>query len=205
MFNSLTGTLTGKFPKQAFLDTHGIEWDICVPDSNLDMLPPVGSEAKIFVWMQHTDQLMSLYGFASDDERSVFLDLLKVEGIGPKAAVKIMSSVSSGRLMDILDRGDLELLEKIPGVGKKTAGKMILTLKGKLKISESSGTTIKVPKNSPYGDVISSLAAMGYDKKNVEAKIAELASSLSENKDFEAKSQKEKEDIIFRKAIMELA
>ena len=108
MFNSLTGTITGKFPKQVFLDTHGIEWDLCVPDSNLDMLPTVGSEAKIYVWMQHTDQLMCLYGFSSDDERSIFLDLLKVDGVGPKGALKIMSSVSSGRLMDILDRGDLD-------------------------------------------------------------------------------------------------
>lgn len=205
MFNSLTGTITGKFPKQVFLDTHGIEWDLCVPDSNLDMLPTVGNEAKIYVWMQHTEQLMSLYGFASDDERSIFLDLLKVDGVGPKGALKIMSSVSSGRLMDILDRGDLELLEKIPGVGKKTAGKMILTLKGKLKISENQGTVIKVPKNSPFGDVIASLVSMGYDKKNVEQKIAELVESLSSSPDFESKNQKDKEDIIFRKAVVELS
>ncbi|MCQ2600271.1 MAG: Holliday junction branch migration protein RuvA [Treponema sp.] len=205
MFNSLTGTITGKFPKQVFLDTHGIEWDLCVPDSNLDMLPTVGNEAKIYVWMQHTEQLMSLYGFASDDERSIFLDLLKVDGVGPKGALKIMSSVSSGRLMDILDRGDLELLEKIPGVGKKTAGKMILTLKGKLKISENQGTVIKVPKNSPFGDVIASLVSMGYDKKNVEQKIAELVETLSSSPDFESKNQKDKEDIIFRKAVVELS
>lgn len=205
MFNSLTGIITGKFPKQVFLDTHGIEWDLCVPDSNLDMLPTVGSEAKIYVWLQHTEQLMSLYGFASDDERSIFLDLLKVDGVGPKGALKIMSSVSSVRLMDILERGDLELLEKIPGVGKKTAGKMILTLKGKLKLSETSGTTIKVPKNSPYGDVIASLVSMGYEKKNVETKIAELVEALSASADFETKSQKDKEDIIFRKAVVALS
>ncbi len=142
MFNSLTGIITGKFPKQVFIDTNGVEWDLCVPDSNLDMLPPVGNEARIFTWLQHTDQLMSLYGFASVDERSLFLDLLKVDGVGPKGAVKIMSSVSSSRLTDILEKGDLEMLEKIPGVGKKTAGKMILTLKGKLKLSENSGGSV---------------------------------------------------------------
>ena len=76
MFNSLTGIITAKFPKQVFIDTNGVEWDLCVPDSNLDMLPPVGSEARIFTWLQHTDQLMTLYGFASADERSLFLDLL---------------------------------------------------------------------------------------------------------------------------------
>lgn len=204
MFNSLSGIITAKFPKQVFLDTHGIEWDLCVPDSNLDMLPTVGSEAKIYTWMQHTDQLMCLYGFASSDERELFLDLLKVDGVGPKGAVKIMSAVSSGRLTDILERGDLEMLEKIPGVGKKTAGKMILTLKGKLKLSDDT-TVIRVAKNSPFGDVISSLVAMGYDKKNVEQKVASLVELFNADKGFAEKSQKEKEDMIFRKAVVELS
>ena len=205
MFNSLTGIITGKFPKQLLLDTHGIEWDLCVPDSNLELFPPVGSEAKVYTWLQHTDQLMSLYGFASADERSVFLDLLKVDGVGPKGAVKIMSAVSSSRLLDVLEKGDLEMLEKIPGVGKKTAGKMMLTLKGKLKISESAGQVVRVSAASPYADVVMSLASMGYDKKLVEQKIAQLVEVLTNDKDFAGKSQKEREDTLFRRALVELA
>ncbi len=204
MFNSLTGIITGKFPKQVFLDTNGIEWDICVPDSNLDLLPSVGSEAKIFTWMQHTDQVMNLYGFSSADERNLFLDLLKVDGVGPKGAVKIMSSVSSGRLMDVLDRGDLELLEQIPGIGKKTAGKMILALKGKLKVPNEE-SVIRLPKQSEYADVILSLTSMGYDKRQVEQKIAQLSEAFSHDASFNGKSQKEKEEMLFRKAIVELA
>lgn len=205
MFNSITGIITGKFPKQLFLDNNGIEWDICVPDSNLELLPPVGNEAKVYTWLQHTDQLMSLYGFASSEERSVFLDLLKVDGVGPKGAVKIMSSVSSGRLNDVLERGDVEMLEKIPGVGKKTAGKMMLTLKGKLKISERSLSSPRRADASPFADVIASLASMGYDRHLVEQKILELSEVLSADSSFSAKTQKEKEDFIFRKAIIELS
>ncbi|MBP3742398.1 MAG: Holliday junction branch migration protein RuvA [Treponema sp.] len=206
MFNSLTGIITGKFPKQIFIDTNGVEWDLCVPDSNLDMLPPVGNEARVFTWLQHTDQLMTLYGFASAEERSVFLDLLKVDGVGPKGAVKIMSSVSSSRLLDVLERGDLEMLEKIPGVGKKTAGKMILTLKGKLTMRESSaGDVVRLAAASPYADVVLSLASMGYDKKLVEQKLAQLLESLTNDAAFTGKSQKEREDILFRRAIVELA
>ena len=89
MFNSITGTITGKFPKQLFLENNGIEWDINIPDSNLDLLPPVGTEAKIFTWMQHTDTVFALFGFANENERSFFLDLLKVDGVGPKGAVKL--------------------------------------------------------------------------------------------------------------------
>ncbi len=204
MFNSLTGIITGKFPKQILIDTNGVEWDLCVPDSNLDLIPPVGNEAKIYTWLQHTDQLMALYGFASREEREVFLDLLKVDGVGPKGAVKIMSSVSSSRLMDILEKGDFEMLEKIPGVGKKTAGKMILALKGKLKLSESSGPSVRFDA-SPYADVVSSLVGMGYDKRLVQQKVAELNEVFTNDSDFAAKSQKEREDILFRRAIVELA
>lgn len=205
MFNSITGIITGKFPKQVFLDNNGIEWDICVPDSNLDMLGVVGSEAKVYTWLHHTDQLMCLYGFASAEERSIFLDLLKVDGVGPKGALKIMSSVSSGRLMEVLENGDMEMLEKIPGVGKKTAGKMMLTLKGKLKITESADTVVRVAAASPYADVIASLASMGYDKRDVEQKVAMMVEELSKDPSFAGKSQKEREDILFRKAIVSLA
>ena len=204
MFNSLTGIITGKFPKQLFLDTHGIEWDICVPDSNLELLPTVGSEAKVYTWLQHTDVLMTLYGFASADERTLFLDLLKVDGVGPKGALKIMSSASSSRLTEILERGDVEMLEKIPGVGKKTAGKMMLQLKGKLTLSQTTNV-VRYEKPAAFADVIESLASMGYDKRLVEQKVASLAEAMSANPTFAEKAQKEKEDLIFRRAIVELA
>lgn len=205
MFNSITGIITGKFPKQLFIENNGIEWDISVPDSNLDKFGVVGSETKVYTWLHHTDVIMCLYGFASNEERSVFLDLLKVDGVGPKGALKIMSSVSSGRLMEVLENGDLEMLEKIPGVGKKTAGKMMLALKGKLKISESEGQVVRVNAASPFSDVVASLVSMGYEKKSVEQKVAQLVSELEKQPDFAAKGQKEKEEILFRKVIIELA
>lgn len=205
MFNSITGIITGKFPKQVFLQSsNGIEWDICIPDSNLEMLPPVGNEAKIYTYLQHTDQLMNLYGFASADERTLFFDLLKVEGIGPKGAVKIMSSVSSSRLMEVLERGDVEMLEKVPGVGKKTAAKMMLALKGKLSLSENSNV-VRVEKPVAFSDVINSLASMGYDKRLVEQKVAQLVEVFNSDPEFAGKSQKEKEDMIFKRSVIELA
>lgn len=204
MFNSISGIITGKFPKQLFIENNGIEWDICVPDSNLDMFGTVGSEARVFTWLSHTDVSMALYGFASAEERTLFFDLLKVDGIGAKGAVKIMSSVSSGRLTEVLENGDVEMLEKIPGVGKKTAGKMLLALKGKLSIS-STVRVVDLGKNAEFSDVIDSLSSMGYDKKLVEQKVLQLVEVLKGDKDFVGKSQKEKEDILFRRAIVELA
>lgn len=205
MFNSISGIISAKFPKQLFLENNGIEWDLVVPDSNLDAFGSVGSQAKVYTWLSHTEQQMCLYGFVSVEERSVFLDLLKVDGVGPKAAVKIMSSVSSSRLMDVLEKGDLEMLEKIPGVGKKTAGKIMLTLKGKLKISEENNIVIKSSNVSPYQDLITSLTSMGYEKRIVEQKIGELVQELSASSDFNNKTQNEKEELLLRKAIVSLA
>lgn len=204
MFNSISGIITGKFPKQLFLENNGIEWDICVPDSNLDLFGVVGSQAKVYTWLQHTDVSMALYGFATVEERSLFFDLLKVDGIGAKGALKIMSSVSSSRLTEVLEKGDIEMLEKIPGVGKKTAAKMMLALKGKLTFNQS---TVSVSKNvdSSYQDVINSLVEMGYDKKNVEIKVSQILDSLKQENGFESKSLKEKEEIIFRRVIIEMA
>lgn len=204
MFNSITGIVTAKLPKTLYLETNGVEWEINVPDSNLETLGGVGSEAKVFTWLQHTDVAMCLYGFASERERSVFFDLLKVDGVGPKGALKIMSSVSSGRLLETLENGDIESLEKIPGVGKKTAGKMMLALKGKLKIGEAA-QTINISVSNPFADVINSLAAMGYEKRAVEQKVNQLVEELTVKSDFANKSQKEKEDILFRRAIVGLA
>ena len=204
MFNSITGLITGKFPKQIFIENNGIEWDICIPDSNLDMLPAVGNEAKVYTWLQHTDTLMCLYGFSTVDERKLFLDLLKVDGVGPKGAVKIMSNVSSSRLADVLDRGDLEMLEKIPGIGKKTAGKIMLSLKGKVQLSKNS-VSANVADSALYSDVITSLINMGYEKNLVQSKILELNEQFASDLAFTQKSQKEKEDYLFRLAIVELA
>lgn len=202
MLNSIYGTVTGKNSKQLFLENNGIEFDICMPDTNLEVIGNTGTLAKVYVWLQHSENVLALYGFSSLEERSLFLDLLKVDGVGPKGAVKIMSSVSSSRLEEILESGDTGLLEKIPGVGKKTAGKMMLALKGKLSLSQDS-RTVQIPKQSPFGDLILSLTSMGYDKKAVEQTVYEISSSLET--ELSGKSQKEKEDFIFRKAIIALS
>lgn len=204
MFNSIVGTVTGKFSRQLHIEANGIEWDICMPDSNIDMLPETGKEVRVFTWLHHTESLMNLYGFASPEERLLFLDLLRVDGVGPKAAVKIMSGVDSKRLFEILESGDVEILEKIPGVGKKTAGKMMLALKGKLSLSDDYKSSPSSP-SSPYDDAVASLVAMGYDKNLAKAKIMELSEKLSSESDFVKKSQKDREDHLFRLAIVELS
>lgn len=205
MFNSLSGIITGKFPQKLFIDTHGIEWDVTVPDSALDKLPDIGSEGRVFVWMQHTDNLMNLYGFASDRDRALFFDLLKVDGIGPKGAVKIMNNMTTDQLVNILENEDLALLEKVPGVGKKTAAKILLQLKGKLSLETETNSAAIKRTASPYADVVSALVEMGYDKNKAADAVSKIAEQLANDDGFSKSSQSAREDLLFRRAIVELA
>lgn len=212
MFNSLTGLITGKYPQKLFLTTNGIEWDIVMPDTSLDALPHVGEDARVFTYLQHTDAAMTLFGFASERDRALFFDLLKVDGVGPKSAVKIMSSIALEQLVVALDDGNLAALEKIPGLGKKTAQKMLLALKGKLTLDEGGAKqTAAQNRGGEYADVIVSLANMGYDRRDVEAVIARLADELGKapaaagEKAFKDMVPSAKEELLFRRAIVELA
>ncbi|MBQ0166994.1 MAG: Holliday junction branch migration protein RuvA [Treponema sp.] len=206
MFNSLTGKITAKLPQTVYLQVGGIEWDIAVPDTAIDELPPVGDEARIFTYLVHREDAMKLFGFASMQERAMFLDLLRVEGLGPKAALKVLSSVTCKKLSALLAAGDAGLLEKIPGVGHKTAQKMMLTLKGKLTLLDEDGAVIQVVRTkaqSPWADVINGLVDMGYDRTKCEQIVERVASEI---KDPDHKmSQALKEDKIFRTALVELA
>lgn len=205
MFNSLTGVVTGKFPQKLFIETNGIEWDVTVPDTSLEKIPSVGIKGRVFVWMQHTENLMSLFGFATENERALFFDLLKVDGIGPKGAVKIMSNISVAALAEILDSGDVEALKKVPGVGPKTAGKIILSLKGKLSFVSNEKISSAVRKNNAYADVIDALVSMSYDRAKAEDAVSKISSELQSDEKFSLLSQNAKEDSVFKKSILELA
>lgn len=206
MFNSLTGTITAKLPQTVYLMVGGIEWDIAVPDTCIDVLPEVGEEARIYTYLVHREDVMKLFGFSTQVERAMFLDLLKVEGMGPKGALKVLSSVTTKKLTALLGAGDPALLEKVPGVGHKTAQKMILTLKGKLTMLDEDGAVIheaRTKSTSPWLDVINGLVDMGYDRARCEQIVERIASEI---KDPENKmSQALKEDKIFRTALLELA
>lgn len=206
MFNSLTGTITAKLPQTVYLQVGGIEWDIAVPDTCLDSLPAVGEEAKIYTYLVHREDAMKLFGFATLEDRVMFLDLLRVEGMGPKGALKVLSSVTTKKLTALLGAGDASLLEKVPGIGHKTAQKMLLTLKGKLTMLDGNGAVIQVVRaksNSPWADVINGLVDMGYDRAKCEQTVERVASEI---RDPDHKmSQALKEDKIFRTALVELA
>jgi len=195
MFNSIRGLVGGKNDEAAFVLTGGVEWEIAMPTTDMGQLPETGEECRVFTWLYHREDTMRLFGFSSEARRNTFLELLKVEGIGPKGALKIMGGIGQEELERALETGDLARLEAVPGLGKKTAQKMLLALKGKLVHAPAFQAVA-----SPYADLVDALAEMGYDKRSAADAIARAEAGLSPGL-----SKAEKEKLLFKNAIVHLS
>jgi len=159
-------------------------------------LPAVGERVRIYVWLQHNEDVMRLFGFATVAERALFLDLLKVNGVGPKLALKILSGMRHTELVGVLESGDAARLSKVPGVGLKTAQKILLALEGKLlRFDEGQDGP------SPLDELIASLSEMGFERKIVEPAVREL---LNDSR-LQGLSSAEWERTLFQMALTKLA
>ncbi|MDR0539029.1 MAG: Holliday junction branch migration protein RuvA [Spirochaetaceae bacterium] len=194
MINRITGILAGKSADGVYISAGGgIEWDITMSGAcSRDLEAHSGEKGgvSVFVWLYHRDDQMKLFGFATEERRRTFLELLKVEGIGPKAALKIIGGINQNELEAALEAGDLARLEAVPGLGKKTAQKMLLALKGKLVQSKAAQNA------SPFNDLAEALAGMGYDKRLAVEALSRAAQEASLPPEGP-----ERENALFRKAI----
>ena len=173
MFNSLTGEITYKGDERLCVQTGGVEWELTTSRRALERLPAVGQVARIYTHLVHRDDAMRLYGFSDQAERALFLDLQKVDGVGPRGALKMLSGVDREQFSQALDRDDLDALSAVPGVGRKTAQKIILTLKGKLTpIGETSA-------RSAEDDIATALVGMGFDRKTAKAAVAAALKAMA--------------------------
>lgn len=211
MFNSITGTITAKMPNEVFLDNNGVEWAFFVSTLAVDSFGPVGSVARVFVWLYHREDQMRLFGFSSSRERDLFIDLMKVEGIGPKQAVKILSSIPVDELEAALENEDVAKLESAPGIGKKTAQKMILSLKGKLTRIDTAPSSKSAQVPAEHEDIVAALAGMGFDRKAAIDAVARLSAELDQELRASGKTgsgtsgKKAAEQELFRRAIVALS
>jgi Holliday junction DNA helicase RuvA len=208
MFNSISGTITFKNTNSLYIENSGIEWDFFVPGLSLDAFGALGSETKVYTWLYHREDAMRLFGFSSVRERDLFIDLMKVEGIGPKQAIKILSSIPVKDLETALDSEDLGRLESAPGIGKKTAQKMILALKGKLTHIDDASSKRSQDKKSEHEDIVVALANMGFERKTAIVAVEDAVRDLKASADFAESgpgSGKALEQEIFRRAIVALS
>ncbi len=198
MFNRIKGIFSGHAEDALHISTGAIEWEIITPVRDPSFFSHSGEEVELFTWLHHYEDGMRLYGFFTVAERQLFLDLQKVEGIGPRQAFKILQGIAPRTLATMLDNGDLASLQKIPGIGPKTAQKMMLALKGKLIALEGEAAAVGVSASQGrFRDVARALVDMGFDRRDVERTIAQLGSSADETPEMEKE--------LFRKALMELS
>ncbi|MBZ5576295.1 MAG: Holliday junction branch migration protein RuvA [Acidobacteriia bacterium] len=132
MIALLRGVLLEKHPNQVIVETGGVGYDVTIPVSTFTHLPDAGAEVRLRIHTHVREDALALYGFLTQDEKGLFEKLIGVSGIGPTLAVKILSGVTAPDLIQAIRRGEVERLVRIPGVGKKTAERMVLELRDKL-------------------------------------------------------------------------
>jgi Holliday junction DNA helicase RuvA len=165
MIAHLRGRLLSKSPNQAIVDCNGVGYDVAISISTFSELPAEGAEAKLFIHTHVREDQIALFGFADTKEKHLFERLLTISGIGPKLAITVLSGISSDRLIGAIRGGDHATLTKIPGIGKKTAERVVLELKDKLDDLAVPMTASTGPHHGPAGDdVLSALVNLGYPR-----------------------------------------
>ncbi|MDD3884862.1 MAG: Holliday junction branch migration protein RuvA [Gallionella sp.] len=164
MIGKLTGILLEKNPPQILLDVQGVGYEVDVPMSTFYNLPALNEKIVLHTQLIVREDAHLLFGFATRDERGVFRQLLKISGVGPKMALAVLSGMSLADLAAAVSGKDATRLTKVPGVGKKTAERLLLELQGKFVATGLAGSA-GVAATSAGDDVVNALLALGYNEK----------------------------------------
>lgn len=176
MIGRLTGTLYDKTPPRIGLDVQGVGYEIDVSMTTFYALPELGKQVTILTHLTVREDAHILYGFSSLEERAAFRELVKVSGIGARTALAVLSGMSVSDLAQAITLQDTALLIRIPGIGKKTAERLLLEMKGKL------GADLGINQNVSHGDqtdILHALTALGYSDKEALAAVKTLPDGLS--------------------------
>lgn len=184
MIGRLTGTLVAKHPPQITLDVGGVGYELDVPMSTFYALPATGQQIQLVTHYVVREDAHLLFGFATEEERSAFRQLIKVTGIGPKVALAVLSGLTVSELNQAVVMQDVKRLTRVPGIGNKTAERLLLELRGKVvAVGAGSGVTAggSTSASSPANDVINALLALGYSDKEAAIACRDLAPDLPIN------------------------
>ncbi len=176
MIATLRGKLLEKHPNQAIVETGGVGYDVLIPVSTFSALPDAGAEVKLRIHTHVREDAFSLFGFFTAEEKSIFEKLISVSGIGPSLAIKVLSGMAVSTLVPAIRNGQVDQLVRIPGVGKKTAERIVLELKDKLEglpAGEAPGVIEKpaVALSAVDRDVLSALLNLGCNRAAAEAAV----------------------------------
>jgi len=176
MIGRLTGILLEKHPPQILVDVHGVGYEVDVPMNTFYSLPAQGEKVSLFTHFSVREDAQQLYGFGTAKEREVFRTLIRISGVGPKLALSVLSGMNVDELAQAVATQETGRLVKIPGVGKKTAERLLLELKGKL--ADALPTVAGSPA-SVVNDALNALMALGYSDKEALPALKQLSEGLS--------------------------
>ncbi len=188
MITRITGTLLSASPLQAVIETGGLAYEVHVPVTTAERLPAPGQQARLHTLVIYREDAQTLYGFASEEERDFFRLLVeKVSGIGPKTALSVLSKLSLPVLRGAIAAGDVGLLAKCPGIGRKTAERLVIELRDKPELSAavvapaaSAGSEASVASSgdSRVRDAVMALVALGYKAADADKAVRQAVVAL---------------------------
>jgi Holliday junction DNA helicase RuvA len=189
MIAHLRGTLLDKHPNQVIVEAGGVGYDVTIPVSAYSSLPERGAEVRLHIYTQVREDALALFGFLSPSDKALFEKLISVSGVGPKLAITALGGLTAPDLAAAIRAGSVEQLVRIPGVGKKTAERLVLELRDKLDLIPGALRAETAAARSGFSateeDVISALANFGASRAAAEAAVTK-ARSTSESNDFDA-------------------
>jgi Holliday junction DNA helicase RuvA len=182
MIAHLRGKLLAKHPNQAIVETGGVGYDVTISVPTFSDLPGVGGDVALHIHTHVREDMLALYGFLRSAEKTLFEKLITVSGIGPKLAITILSGMAADEMVNAIRGNDIARLTRIPGIGKKTAERMVLELRDKLP-PEKAGEVATMPTLSAVEeDVLSALMNLGYQRASAEKAL----SAITKNGQFDA-------------------
>jgi len=177
MIGKLSGTLIEKNPPQVLVDCQGVGYEVDVPMSTFYNLPALGEKVSLLTHFVVREDAQILYGFGSSEERAAFRQLIKISGVGPRMALGVLSGMSVAELAQAITLQEAGRLVKIPGIGKKTAERLLLELKGKM--GADLGPATATAADSTQNDILQALVALGYSDKEAALSLKALPAGVS--------------------------
>lgn len=171
MIGRLTGVIAEKTPPQVLIDVAGVGYEVDVPMSTFFNLGALGERAVLLTHLVVREDAHQLFGFLTQEERGTFRLLIKISGIGPRMALGLLSGLSVAELAQAVSRQETGRLTKVPGIGKKTAERLLLELKGKLGADLALPATVA---NDAQADILQALVALGYSEKDAATALKAL-------------------------------
>lgn len=180
MIGRLQGKLIEKAPPQILIDVNGVGYEVDVPMSTFCNLPTEGHPLTLLTHMVVREDAQLLYGFATASERQAFRALIRISGVGPRIALAVLSGMSPNDLADAVEQNNIGLLTRVPGIGKKTAERLVLELKGKLNGS-AFASTLGATASDVHNDIVSALLALGYSEREAQSAVRQLPPDVTVN------------------------